>query len=107
VLLVTHPGRLRLVWCTVLFAAYLVERSRQKSVYVALPAYHIGNGGVRSMVPLIGLSFVPPGQYLSWTVLSDGVASHDPSSWAVAAQETHGHKIWDEVGGINSEAAPD
>jgi hypothetical protein len=83
-------------------AAYLVEAFPAKIRYTALSLpYHIGNGVFGGLVPLIGLSLcawkgnIYAGLYYPMTV-----ATITLIFGSLLLKETHGHRIWDEVGGI-------
>jgi MFS family permease len=83
-------------------AAYLVEAFPAKIRYTALSLpYHIGNGVFGGLVPLIGLSLcawhgnIYAGLYYPMTV-----ATITLICGTLFLKETHGHKIWDEVGGM-------
>jgi MFS family permease len=85
-------------------AAYLVEAFPARIRYTSLSLpYHIGNGVFGGLVPLIGVYIcastqdIYAGLYYPMTVaaLTFVVGS-------LVLKETHGTKIWDEVGGPNS-----
>jgi MFS family permease len=83
-------------------AAYLVEAFPAKIRYTSLSLpYHIGNGVFGGMVPLIGLYVcesthnIYAGLYYPMTV-----AALTFVIGSIFLKETHGHKIWDEVGGM-------
>jgi MFS family permease len=82
-------------------AAYLVEAFPAKIRYTSLSLpYHIGNGVFGGLVPLIGVYVcesthnIYAGLYYPMTVA--GITFVVGSLFL---KETHGHKIWDEVGG--------
>src|SRR5205823_6780726 len=83
-------------------AAYLVEAFPAKIRYTSLSLpYHIGNGAFGGLLPLIGLSVC---------AATHNIYSARYYPMAIAAltfvvgifllEETHGTKIWDEVGGM-------
>jgi MFS family permease len=83
-------------------AAYLVEAFPAKIRYTSLSLpYHIGNGVFGGLLPLIGLSLcawthnIYAGLYYPMIV-----ASMTFVVGSIFLKETHGHKIWDEVGGM-------
>lgn len=82
-------------------AAYLVEAFPAKIRYTSLSLpYHIGNGVFGGLLPLIGLSVcaathnIYAGLYYPMIV-----ASITFVVGSLLLKETHGTKIWDEVGG--------
>ena len=83
-------------------AAYLVEAFPAKIRYTSLSLpYHIGNGVFGGLVPLIGLSSVAAsGNILAGLYYPMIVASMTFLIGSFLLKETHGHKIWDEVGGM-------
>ncbi|HTT33811.1 MAG TPA: MFS transporter [Methylomirabilota bacterium] len=82
-------------------AAYLVEAFPARIRYTALSLpYHIGNGVFGGLVPLIGLSLcawkgIYAGLYYPMTI-----ATITLIIGSLLLKETHGHRIWDEVGGM-------
>jgi MFS family permease len=83
-------------------AAYLVEAFPAKIRYTSLSLpYHIGNGVFGGLLPLIGLSVcaathnIYAGLYYPMIV-----ASITFIVGSLLLKETHGTKIWDEVGGM-------
>jgi MFS family permease len=83
-------------------AAYLVEAFPAKIRYTSLSLpYHIGNGVFGGLVPLIGVYVcesthnIYAGLYYPMIV-----ASITFVVGSLFLKETHGHKIWDEVGGM-------
>src|SRR5215475_2192675 len=85
-------------------AAYLVEAfpARVRYTSLSLP-YHIGNGVFGGLLPLIGL----------WTCAATGniyaglyypmiVAAVTFVIGSLLLKETHGTRIWDEVGGVKA-----
>jgi MFS family permease len=83
-------------------AAYLVEAFPAKIRYTSLSLpYHIGNGVFGGMVPLIGLSVcAATGNILAGLYYPMIIASMTFIVGSLLLKETHGHKIWDEVGGM-------
>src|SRR5260370_14628807 len=83
-------------------AAYLVEASPDKIRYTSLSLpYHIGNGVFGGLLPLIGLwSCAATGNILAGLYYPMIVASMTVVVGSLLLKETHGHKIWDEVGGM-------
>jgi MFS family permease len=83
-------------------AAYLVEAFPAKIRYTSLSLpYHIGNGVFGGLVPLIGLSScAATGNILAGLYYPMIVASMTFIVGSLLLKETHGHKIWDEVGGM-------
>jgi len=83
-------------------AAYLVEAFPAKVRYTSLSLpYHIGNGVFGGLVPLIGVYTcasthnIYAGLYYPMTI-----ASITFIVGSLLLKETHGHRIWDEVGGM-------
>lgn len=83
-------------------AAYLVEAFPAKIRYTSLSLpYHIGNGVFGGLVPLVGLYVcesthnIYAGLYYPMIV-----ASITFIVGSLLLKETHGHRIWDEVGGM-------
>ncbi|PYU56119.1 MAG: MFS transporter [Acidobacteria bacterium] len=83
-------------------AAYLVEAFPAKIRYTSLSLpYHIGNGVFGGLLPLIGLSScAATGNILAGLYYPMIVAAMTFVVGGLLLQETHGHKIWDEVGGM-------
>ena len=83
-------------------AAYLVEAFPAKIRYTSLSLpYHIGNGVFGGLVPLIGLSScAATGNIYAGLYYPMIVASMTFIVGTLFLKETHGHKIWDEVGGM-------
>jgi len=82
-------------------AAYLVEAFPARIRYTSLSLpYHIGNGVFGGLVPLVGVYVcaatqnIYAGLYYPMTV-----AALTLIVGSIALKETHGTKIWDEVGG--------
>jgi len=81
-------------------AAYLVEAYPAKIRYSAfsLP-YHIGNGVFGGLVPLVGVYVCEAtGNIYSGLWYPMTVAAVTFVVGSIFLKETHGHKIWDEVG---------
>ena len=85
-------------------AAYLVEAFPAKIRYTSLSLpYHIGNGVFGGMVPLIGLSLCAwHGNIYAGLYYPMIVASLTFVIGSLLLKETHGQKIWDEVGGMKT-----
>src|SRR6266566_3542224 len=83
-------------------AAYLVEAFPAKIRYTSLSLpYHIGNGVFGGLLPLIGLSVIAQtGNILAGLYYPMIVASMTFVVGGLFLKETHGTKIWDEVGGM-------
>ena len=96
-----------LVWIQLVFvamvygpiAAYLVEAFPARIRYTALSLpYHIGNGVFGGLLPLIGLSVVAEtGNIYAGLYYPIAVALLTVVVGAIWLQETHHHRIWDEV----------
>jgi MFS family permease len=82
-------------------AAYLVEAFPARIRYTSLSLpYHIGNGVFGGLLPLIGLwTCAATGNILAGLYYPMIVASMTVVVGGLLLKETHGHKIWDEVGG--------
>jgi MFS family permease len=82
-------------------AAFLVESFPAKVRYTSLSLpYHIGNGVFGGMLPLIGLSLCAgTGNIYAGLWYPIIVASVTFIVGSLFLKETHGTKIWDEVGG--------
>jgi MFS family permease len=103
------PLLVGLVWIQVIFvcmiygpiAAYLVEAFPAKIRYTSLSLpYHIGNGVFGGLLPLIGLSLcAATGNIYAGLYYPMVVAGITLIFGSVFLRETHGVKIWDEVGG--------
>jgi MFS family permease len=83
-------------------AAYLVEAFPAKIRYTSLSLpYHIGNGVFGGLVPLIGVYICASTQNiyagLYYPMIIAGITLVFGS---ILLKETHGTKIWDEVGGM-------
>jgi len=81
-------------------AAYLVEAFPAKIRYTSLSLpYHIGNGVFGGLVPLIGVYMCASQQNIYAGVYYPMiVASVTFVVGSLVLKETHGTKIWDEVG---------
>jgi MFS family permease len=88
-------------------AAYLVEAFPAKIRYTSLSLpYHIGNGVFGGLVPLIGLSScAATGSIYAGLYYPMIVASITFVVGSLVLKETHGTRIWDEVGGVKPRAA--
>ncbi len=82
-------------------AAYLVEAFPAKVRYTSLSlSYHIGNGVFGGLLPLIGLSLcAATGNIYAGLYYPMIVAGVTFIVGSIFLRETHGVKIWDEVGG--------
>jgi MFS family permease len=81
-------------------AAYLVEAFPAKIRYTSfsLP-YHIGNGVFGGLVPIVGLSVcAATGNILAGLWYPMGIAALTFVVGSIFLKETHGHRIWQEVG---------
>ena len=83
-------------------AAYLVEAFPAKIRYTSLSLpYHIGNGVFGGLLPLIGLSVcAATGNIYAGLYYPMIVAGITFVVGSLLLKETHGTKIWDEVGGM-------
>jgi MFS family permease len=83
-------------------AAYLVEAFPAKIRYTSLSLpYHIGNGVFGGLLPLIGLSLcATTGNIYAGLYYPMIVAGITLVFGSILLKETHGTKIWDEVGGM-------
>jgi MFS family permease len=83
-------------------AAYLVEAFPAKIRYTSLSLpYHIGNGVFGGLLPLIGLSLcAATGNIYAGLYYPMIVAGITLVFGSILLKETHGTKIWDEVGGM-------
>jgi len=83
-------------------AAYLVEAFPAKIRYTSLSLpYHIGNGVFGGLLPLIGLSLcATTGNIYAGLYYPMIVAGMTLVVGSVLLKETHGTRIWDEVGGM-------
>jgi hypothetical protein len=82
-------------------AAFLVELFPAKVRYTSLSLpYHIGNCVFGGLLPLIGLSIcAQTGNIYAGLYYPMGVAAVTFIVGSLLLRETHGTKIWDEVGG--------
>src|SRR6266404_5805950 len=90
-------------------AAYLVEAYPAKIRYSAfsLP-YHIGNGVFGGLVPLVGIYMCEAtGNIYAGLWYPMTVAAVTFVVGSIFLKETHGHRIWDEVGGHPAAASGD
>jgi MFS family permease len=104
-----------LVWVQVIYvcmvygpiAAYLVEAFPAKIRYTSLSLpYHIGNGVFGGLLPLIGLSLCAgTGNIYAGLYYPMAVAAMTFVVGSLFLPETHGTRIWDEVGGPQTAAA--
>jgi MFS family permease len=83
-------------------AAYLVEAFPAKIRYTSLSLpYHIGNGVFGGLVPLIGVYICASTQNIyAGLYYPMIVAAITLIFGSILLKETHGTKIWDEVGGM-------
>ncbi len=90
-------------------AAYLVEAFPAKVRYTSLSLpYHIGNGVFGGLVPLIGLSVcAATGKIYAGLYYPMAVAAVTFVVGSFALRETHGTRIWDEVGGHPAASSAD
>ncbi len=94
---------IQVIWVTMVYgpiAAYLVEAFPAKIRYTALSLpYHIGNGVFGGLLPLIGLSVIAQtGNIYAGLYYPMTIAAITFVVGAIFLKETHGHKIWEEVG---------
>lgn len=90
-------------------AAYLVEAFPAKIRYTSfsLP-YHIGNGVFGGLVPVVGLSVcAATGNIYAGLWYPMTVAALTFVVGSIFLKETHGHRIWDEVGGRTAPVSAD
>jgi MFS family permease len=90
-------------WVTMVYgpiAAYLVEAFPAKIRYTALSLpYHIGNGVFGGLLPLIGVSMIAQtGNIYAGLYYPMIIAGITFVVGAILLKETHGHKIWAEMG---------
>lgn len=98
-------------WVTMVYgpiAAYLVEAFPAKIRYTAMSLpYHIGNGVFGGLLPLIGLSVVAStGNIYAGLYYPMIVASITFIVGSLLMRETHGHRIWEEIGADAEETKP-
>jgi MFS family permease len=88
-------------------AAYLIEAFPAKVRYTSLSLpYHIGNGVFGGLLPLIGLSTcAATGNIYAGLYYPMIVAAMTFVVGSLLLPETHGRKIWDEVGVRQAQAA--
>jgi len=81
-------------------AAYLVEAFPARIRYTSLSLpYHIGNGVFGGLVPLVGLSWIAAtGNIYAGVYYPMIIASVSFVVGTLLLRETHGTRIWDEVG---------
>ncbi len=89
-------------WVTMVYgpiAAYLVEAFPAKIRYTALSLpYHIGNGVFGGLLPLIGVTLIAQtGNIYAGLFYPMAIAGLTFVVGSIFLQETHGHKIWEEV----------
>jgi MFS family permease len=94
---------IQVLWVTMVYgpiAAYLVEAFPAKIRYTALSLpYHIGNGVFGGLLPVIGVAIVAQtGNIYAGLYYPMIVAGVTLVVGSIFLKETHGHKIWDEVG---------
>jgi MFS family permease len=96
---------IQMIWVCMVYgpiAAYLVEAfpARVRYTSLSLP-YHIGNGVFGGLLPLIGVwvsaytGHIYAGLYYPMVI-----AGMTFIVGSLLLKETHGHRIWDEVGGM-------
>jgi MFS family permease len=87
-------------------AAYLIEAFPAKVRYTSLSLpYHIGNGVFGGLLPLIGLSIcAATGNIYAGLYYPIIVAGMTFIVGSLLLPETHGQRIWDEIGGQASAA---
>ena len=94
---------IQVFWVTMVYgpiAAYLVEAFPAKIRYTALSLpYHIGNGVFGGLLPLIGVSLIAQtGNIYAGLFYPMAIAGITFVVGAILLKETHGHKIWEEMG---------
>jgi len=94
---------IQVLWVTMVYgpiAAYLVEAFPAKIRYTALSLpYHIGNGVFGGLLPVIGVAIVAEtGNIYAGLYYPMIVAGVTLIVGSIFLRETHGHKIWEEVG---------
>ncbi len=94
---------IQVLWVTMVYgpiAAYLVEAFPARIRYTALSLpYHIGNGVFGGLLPLIGLSVIAQtGDIYAGLYYPMIIAAITVVVGSIFLKETHGHKIWAEVG---------
>jgi MFS family permease len=94
---------IQVIWVTMVYgpiAAYLVEAFPAKIRYTALSLpYHIGNGVFGGLLPVIGVAVVAEtGNIYAGLYYPMIVAAVTLIVGSIFLKETHGHRIWEEVG---------
>jgi MFS family permease len=89
-------------------AAYLIEAFPARIRYTSLSLpYHIGNGVFGGLLPLIGLSLCAgTGNIYAGLYYPMIVAGMTFIVGSLLLRETHGHRIWDEIGAHNPPNQP-
>ena len=90
-------------WVTMVYgpiAAYLVEAFPAKIRYTALSLpYHIGNGVFGGLLPLIGVTIIAQtGNIYAGLYYPMIIAGITFVVGSIFLKETHGYKIWEEIG---------
>ena len=110
--LLTFMVFIQVIYVTMVYgpiAAYLVEAFPAKIRYSAfsLP-YHIGNGVFGGLVPLVGIYVCEAtGNIYSGLWYPMTIAAVTFVVGSIFLKETHGHRIWEEVGGHPAPASGD
>ena len=96
---------IQMIWVTMVYApiaAYLVEAFPAKVRYTSMSLpYHIGNGVFGGLLPTIGLiACAYTGNVYAGLVYPMIVAAITFIVGSLMLPETHGHKIWEELGEI-------
>jgi MFS family permease len=110
--LLTFLVFIQVIYVTMVYgpiAAYLVEAYPAKIRYSAfsLP-YHIGNGVFGGLVPLVGVYVCEAtGNIYAGLWYPMSVAAMTFVVGSMFLKETHGHRIWDEVGGQAAASSAD
>ena len=89
-------------------AAYLIEAFPARIRYTSLSLpYHIGNGVFGGLLPLIGLSLCAgTGNIYAGLYYPMSVAGMTFIVGSLLLRETHGRRIWDEIGAQNPRNQP-
>jgi len=89
-------------------AAYLIEAFPARIRYTSLSLpYHIGNGVFGGLLPLIGLSLCAgTGNIYAGLYYPMSVAGMTFIVGSLLLRETHGRRIWDEIGALNPRNQP-
>jgi MFS family permease len=89
-------------------AAYLIEAFPARIRYTSLSLpYHIGNGVFGGLLPLIGLSLCAgTGNIYAGLYYPMSVAGMTFIVGSLLLRETHGRRIWDEIGAQNTGNQP-